>query len=150
MLLVAGLVVCALTAGEEGPDGVYRDRQGLRWIEAAVNVGQVVLLAFGDVQCGPLSGELPRVGRGILIGSDRDAVVPVPFPQVEATPIDVSGDDEGRCGEPPLRAHPEHLGSLGEFRRTGLDARIRFHCLELLEQLLPRLLSLLRRLLTGT
>jgi hypothetical protein len=115
--------VFALPAGEKGADRVHRDGQGTRHVVAAVRAGEVVVLAVGDVQGGPLGGQLPRVGGGIVVRRDRDAIITVPFTQVEATPVDVPGDDERRRNEPPLRGNAEFLGLLGEFCLSGAGSR---------------------------
>jgi hypothetical protein len=94
--------VFALPAREEGADRVHRDGQGVRYVVAAVRTGEIVL-AVGDVQGGALGGQLSRVGGGIVVWRDRDAVIPVPLTQGEATPVDIAGDDERRRDAPPLR-----------------------------------------------
>ena len=122
---------------------MHRDGQGVRHVVAAVRAGEVVVLAVGDVQRGPLDGQLPRVGGGIVVRRDRDAVIPVPLAQVEATPVDIAGDDERGGGDPPLRGDPELLGVLGKFGFPRPDPRIQLQAVELPEELLPGLFPFL-------
>lgn len=68
----------------------------------------------------------------------------MPLAQVEATPVDVPGDDEWRRDEPPLRGNAELLGEPGEFRLPGPDPRIQVQTVKLPGELLPSLFPLLR------